>query len=65
MKDNYPQKCPIFPDLVCPQGPKASQACTVRVSGDFDPVLYFKDHLIVHCAIHRNQERIAKETSQK
>ena len=65
MKDYSQQRCPLFPDMFCPRGPEASQACSVRINGDFDPVLYFKDHLIVHCAIQRNQERLVNESRQK
>lgn len=65
MKDSNQQKCPLFPDMFCPRGTEVSKACSVRINGDFDPVLYFKDHLILHCALHRNQERLKKEAAQK
>ena len=49
--------CPLFPDLPCPQGMEASQECSVRVNGEFDPVLYFRDDLVLHCAIYQNQQK--------
>jgi hypothetical protein len=65
MRASNQQKCPLFPDMSCPRGPEASKACSLRVNGDFDPILYFKDHLVLHCAIHRNQERLGKESTKK
>ncbi len=50
-------KCPLFPDVVCPQGEEASEACQVRVNGEFDPVLYFRDELVIHCAIAQSQPK--------
>jgi hypothetical protein len=50
------QMCPLFPDRVCPKGKKASTACSVRINGDFDTVAYFKDLLLMHCAIHVQQK---------
>jgi hypothetical protein len=49
------QKCPLFRDQVCPRGEKASHACRIRMNGDFDPVVYFKDLLVMHCAIYNSQ----------
>jgi hypothetical protein len=63
-KDEHKHKCPLFTDMVCPKGQAASQACSVRVNGDFDPMQYFKDRLIVNCAIHRNQKRLANESEK-
>ena len=57
MKETKQAMCPLFPDLVCPQGMKASQKCSVRVNGEFDPVLYFRDDLVMHCAIYQNQQK--------
>lgn len=48
--------CPLFPEMACPQGKEASQECEVRVNGDFDPVLYFRDELVMHCAIYRKEQ---------
>ena len=55
MKDRTSPMCPVFPDLECPQGEEMSHACSVRISGNYDPMLYFRDHLLLHCALHRNQ----------
>jgi hypothetical protein len=46
------QICPLFPERKCPQGTLASNACQVRINGDFDPMAYFKDLLVMHCAIY-------------
>jgi hypothetical protein len=48
--------CPLFPDLICPQGEEVSNACSVRITGDFDPIAYFRDHLLLHCALYQNQQ---------
>jgi hypothetical protein len=60
MKEQEVQYCPLFPDLICPRGPEAARECTVRVNGNFDPVMYFKDHLVMHCALHRSQQELEK-----
>ncbi len=57
------QMCPLFSDNVCPQGKKSSNACKVRINGDFDPVAHFKDLLVMHCAIYINQQQ--KENQKK
>ena len=44
MSEETVQYCPLFPGLICPRGAEAAEACEVRVNGNFDPVLYFKDH---------------------
>jgi hypothetical protein len=62
MTEKKVQYCPLFPDMICPRGEEAASACEVRVNGDFDPVMYFKDHLVLHCALHRSQQEIEKET---
>ena len=49
--------CPLFPDNACPQGKKASNACKIRINGDFDPVAYFKDLLVMNCAINIRQRQ--------
>ena len=54
MSETNQAMCPLFPDLPCPQGIEASQECSVRVNGEFDPVLYFRDDLVMHCAIYQN-----------
>jgi len=53
--------CPLFPEIECPQGVQASEQCSVRVNGEFDPVLYFRDELIMHCAIYQNQMKSEKD----
>jgi hypothetical protein len=53
--------CPLFPDVECPQGAAASKKCNVRVNGEFDPVLYFRDELIMHCAIYQNKMKSEKD----
>ena len=63
------QMCPLFPDKPCPQGETARKQCEIRVNGDFDPVLYFRDELVLHCALHQAHEhelpkRPGKETSK-
>ena len=55
--------CPVFPDLVCPQGEKMSKACAVRFSGSYDPMIYFRDQLMLHCAIYQSQ--VEKETGKR
>ena len=57
--------CPVFPDMPCPQGQEMSEACTVRINGDYDPMADFRDHLLVHCAINQNQQRIKKEKTKE
>lgn len=64
MEDKDKHQCPLFTDMVCPKGQEASEACSVRVNGDFDPMQYFKDRLILHCAIHRNQKRLANKPAK-
>lgn len=60
MSEETVQYCPLFPGVICPRGAEAAEACEVRVNGNFDPVLYFKDHLVLHCALHRSQQEIEK-----
>jgi hypothetical protein len=50
-------RCPLFPENVCPQGEKSSNACKIRINGEFDPVAYFKDLLVMHCAIKIRQRQ--------
>jgi len=49
--------CPLFPEVVCPQGKKAREDCRVRINGDFDAVAQFKDLLLLHCAVYRTQQQ--------
>ena len=60
MVENKIHRCPVFPDLICPQGEKMSDACSVRINGDLDPVEIFRDHLLLHCALYQNMEQTNK-----
>ena len=62
-KKDHP--CPVFPDMICPQGKKMSHECTVRINGDFDPMLYFRDHLMLHCAIYQNKLHTLETDKEK
>lgn len=64
MKEKPEHPCALFPDMQCPRGEEASHSCSVRVNGDFDPVLYFRDQLLLHCAIHRNQQRVVNNNEK-
>jgi len=57
--------CPVFPDLVCPQGLEMSEACSVRVNGNFDPMVDFRDHLLLHCALYQNQQLSENTNSEE
>lgn len=46
--------CPFFPDMPCPRGEDAAEACRVRMEGDFDPVADFRDSQLMDCAIMRS-----------
>jgi hypothetical protein len=52
--------CPLFPDLVCPQGEKMSKTCAIRINGDYDPLIYFRDHLLLHCALYQSEQESLK-----
>jgi len=56
------QICPLFPERKCPQGTLASNACQVRINGDFDPVAYFKDLLVMYCAIYAEKNTKKNKT---
>ena len=63
VKERVPM-CPVFPDFICPQGQEMSEACSVRMNGDFDPMVDFRDHLLLHCALYQNQnhsENVSRE----
>jgi hypothetical protein len=45
--------CPLYPDMPCPRGQESAQSCQVRAEGDFDPMLDFRDYLLLNCALHR------------
>ena len=63
MTEDKLHSCPFFPDLECPQGKEASESCQVRLSGNFDPITDFRDHLLMECAIYRNYQE--KESKNK
>ena len=56
MDDSKKDYCPLFPDMLCPQGKKSAEACKVRIEGDYDPMADFKDYLFMNCAIRRARE---------
>jgi hypothetical protein len=56
MSEKKRQMCPIFPDMPCPKGEEASHECAIRVNGEFDPMLYFRDQLVLHCALNRTKK---------
>jgi hypothetical protein len=60
MSDTKKHPCPVFPDMICPQGQAMSEACSVRINGNFDPMVDFRDHLLLHCAIHQNNQQAKK-----
>lgn len=49
--------CPLFEDVVCPQGQDAVDSCQVRLDGDFDPMSAYKDYVFMNCAIRRAREQ--------
>jgi len=49
--------CPLFPDVVCPQGDDAASACDVRLHADYDPMMDYKDYAFMNCAIRRAKEQ--------
>ena len=65
MEQKDKQKCPLFPDMLCPQGEKASEECTIRINGNFDPIYYFRDQLIVHCALNQSQKNLKSSSKSK
>jgi len=55
MSKNKTHICPVFPEMICPQGEEMSEACSVRMNGNFDPIADFRDHLLLHCALYQNE----------
>ena len=49
--------CPLFDDVVCPQGEDAANSCSVRLESDYDPIRDSKDYLFMNCAIRRAREQ--------
>ena len=64
MSQKKKHPCPVFPEMICPQGQEMSEACTVRINGNFDPMVDFRDHLLLHCAIFQNAQQ-AKELEKE
>ena len=60
MSETKKHLCPVFPEMICPQGHEMSEACTVRMNGNFDPMADFRDHLLLHCAIYQNGQQAQK-----
>ena len=54
MSETKKHLCPVFPEMICPQGHEMSEACTV------DPMADFRDHLLLHCAIYQNGQKAQK-----
>ncbi len=57
MQKNEEAMCPLFPDVVCPQGDEAADACNVRLQTDYDPMTDFRDYAFMNCAIRRAREQ--------
>jgi len=56
------QRCPLFPEKICPGGAKAGNSCKVRINGDFDPVARFRDLLLMYCAISIGRQQKERRT---
>ena len=65
MSEDRKHICPVFPEMICPQGGKISEACTVRINGEFDPMADFRDHLLLHCALFQNEEQSKKPETEE
>jgi hypothetical protein len=64
MTETKQHACPVFPDMICPQGKEMSEACTVRINGNFDPMADFRDHLLLHCAIYQSSSQAKKHAKE-
>ena len=56
MSEEKVHMCLMFEDQPCPRGKEAADECSVRVNGDFDPMIGFKDLLVMHCALYRAEQ---------
>ena len=65
MPEKKQAMCPLFDDVVCPQGKDAADACQVRVNGDYDPMNDFNDYVFMNCAIRRAREQNTKDEESK
>ncbi len=53
--------CPLFPDVPCPRGDDAAEACQVRFEqNNYDPVADFRDYLMLNCALLRAEQQREK-----
>lgn len=59
------EMCPLFPDMPCPQGKNASEACYIRRDSNYDPLVDFKDYFMLNCALHRIEEEKVKKMKRK
>ena len=57
MPNSKQAMCPLFDDVVCPQGDEVAAGCRVRLEGDYDPINDFKDYVFMNCAIRRAREQ--------
>ena len=64
MSETKKHPCPVFPKMICPQGKEMSEACSVRINGEFDPMIDFRDHLLLHCAIFQNEQQAKKHEKE-
>ncbi len=64
MKNKKEAMCPLFPDVKCPQGHDAADACQVRQHGDYDPMSDMRDYLYMNCAIQRANEQRSNKQKQ-
>ena len=56
--------CPLFDDVVCPQGEDAANSCVVRLESDYDPIRDSKDYLFLNCAIRRAREQESENKNE-
>lgn len=61
MPKNKQAMCPLFEDVICPQGENAAESCGVRLNGDYDPIRDSKDYLFMNCAVRRAREQESGE----
>lgn len=61
MPDKKEAMCPLFEDVVCPQGKDAADSCQVRMDGDYDPMNDLRDYLFMNCAVRRAREQEEKK----
>jgi hypothetical protein len=64
MKTKNQALCPLFPDVVCPQGPDVADACHIRQKGDYDPMSDFRDYLYMNCAVNQANKQYQSRRTQ-